>query len=78
MAMTDNLRGIIAIELLAAAQGCDFHPMKSSERLEAVRAKIRAVVPHLDEDRYFAPDIESAISLLREAAFETANLPGVT
>jgi len=78
MAMTDNLRGIIAIELLAAAQGCDFHPMKSSARLEAVRAKIRAVAPHLDEDRYFAPDIESAISLLRDAAFETANLPGVT
>jgi histidine ammonia-lyase len=77
LTMAENLRAIIAIELLAAAQGCDFHPMKSSARLEAVRAKIRAAVPHLDEDRYFAPDIEAAISLLRENAFETASLPGV-
>jgi len=77
LTMAENLRAIIAIELLAAAQGCDFHPMKSSERLEAVRAEIRAAVPHLDEDRYFAPDIEAAISLLRQHAFETASLPGV-
>jgi histidine ammonia-lyase len=75
--MNDNLRAIIAIELLAAAQGCDFHPMKSSDPLEQLRAQIRAVVPKLDEDRYFAPDIEAAIQLLRDAQFIQMPLPGI-
>jgi histidine ammonia-lyase len=77
LAMTDNLRGIIAIELLAAAQGCDFHTLKSSDVLEAVRARIRSLVPKLEEDRYFAPDIEAAISLLRDGDFIQATLPGI-
>ncbi len=77
-AMTDNLRAIIAIELLAAAQGCDFHPMPSSPPLEAARATLRAQVAHLDDDRYFAPDIEAAIGLLQSGALALQNLPGVT
>jgi len=77
MAMTDNLRAIIAIELLAAAQGCDFHPLKSSVALEEARAAVRAKVPHLDDDRYFAPDIEAAIGLLRDGALVLDGLPGV-
>jgi histidine ammonia-lyase len=77
IAMADNLRGIIAIELLAAAQGCDFHPMRSSEALETVRAKLRAVVPRLEDDRYFAPDIEAAIALVQGGALVAENLPGL-
>ena len=47
---------VIGIELLAAAQGCDFHaPLKSSAMLEKVRALVRAEVPHLEEDREMAP-----------------------
>jgi histidine ammonia-lyase len=65
MPMADNVRAILAIELLAAAQGCDFHaPLRSSPPLERVRAALRARVPSLDEDRYFHPDIEAAIGLL--------------
>jgi histidine ammonia-lyase len=77
MAMTDNLRGIIAIELLAAAQGCDFHKIPSSAALEAVRRRVRDVVPHLEDDRYMAPDMEAAISLLRAGDFADDQLPGV-
>jgi len=77
IAMTDNLRAIIAIELLAAAQGCDFHALPSSRALEDVRATVRAKVPHLDDDRYFAPDIEAAIMLLRSGALALAELPSV-
>jgi histidine ammonia-lyase len=69
--------GIIAIELLAAVQGCDFHPMASSTVLETARAVLREKVPHLDDDRYFAPDIEAAIELLKNAALPVQNLPGV-
>ena len=60
---------VIGIELLAAAQGCDFHaPLRSSVPLEAVRALLRAQVPHLDNDRYFHPDMEAANVLVRGGA----------
>ena len=66
IAMVENATAVIGIELLAAAQGCDFHsPLVSSDPLEAVRKLIRAQVPHLDEDRHFHPDMEKAIALVR-------------
>ena len=69
MPMVANLGHILGIELLAAAQGCDFHqPLASSPPLEAVRACLRAQVPMLDEDRYFAPDMEQATALVRAGA----------
>ena len=81
LAMSDNTGNIVAIEFLAAAQGCDFHaPKRSSEALERVRALLRADVPHLEDDRFFAPDIAFAASLVRSgkvAAVTTKELPGV-
>lgn len=77
LAMTENLRAVIAIELLAAAQGCDFLPLKSSEVLESVRQRIRAVIPRLQDDRYFAPDIAAAVALLRGGGFGDIALPCV-
>jgi histidine ammonia-lyase len=59
--------------LLAAAQGCDFHaPLASSPPLEAVRDALRKRVPHLDDDRYFHPDMEAAIGLVRSGAIIAA------
>jgi histidine ammonia-lyase len=59
--MAQNTAVIIGIELLAAAQGIDFHrPLKSSPHLEYVHAQLRAKVPFFDADRFFAPDIEAA------------------
>ncbi len=77
--MIDNARAVIAIELIAAAQGCDFHrPLASSGALEAVRATLRRRVAHLDEDRHLHPDIEAAIELVREGAlWPLDDLPGV-
>ncbi|HET7881258.1 MAG TPA: histidine ammonia-lyase [Acetobacteraceae bacterium] len=64
--MADNVAAILAVELLAAAQGCDFHaPLVSSAMLEQVRAIVRASVPHLDDDREMAPDIARAIATVR-------------
>jgi histidine ammonia-lyase len=77
VSMTDNLRAIIAIELLAAVQGCDFHSLPSSPTLEDIRAKVRSKVTHLDDDRYFAPDVEAAISILQSGALSLTTLPGV-
>jgi histidine ammonia-lyase len=80
--MAENAVAVIAIELLAAAQGCDFHaPLTSSPALESVRAALRAEVPHLDEDRHFYPDIQAAIGLVRSGAIAAAagcELPELT
>lgn len=80
--MVENASAVLGIELLAAAQGCDFHaPLTSSEALEAVRACVRAQVPHLDNDRHFHPDLEAANGIVRSgqavAAATGAVLPGV-
>jgi len=67
--MVDNAFGIIAVELLAAAQGCDFlRPLRSSAPLEAVRALLRRDVPQLEDDRHFQPDIEAAKRLITSGA----------
>ena len=59
--MAQNTAVIVGIELLAAAQGIDFHrPLKSSPHLEHVHAQLRSKVPFFDADRFFAPDIEAA------------------
>jgi histidine ammonia-lyase len=69
MGMVENATAVIGIELLAAAQGCDFHaPLISSAPLEAVRKLLRAEVPHLDDDRHFHPDMEKANALVRSGA----------
>jgi histidine ammonia-lyase len=69
-AMVDNAAAVVGIELLAAAQGIDFHrPARSSHKLEQVHAGIRADVPFYAADRYFAPDIEAAKSWVRSGRF---------
>jgi histidine ammonia-lyase len=68
--MVDNAAAVVGIELLAAAQGIDFHrPSRSSHRLEAVHADIRRDVPFYAADRYFAPDIEAARSWVKSGRF---------
>ncbi len=64
-AMTENTRGVLAIEWLAAAQGVDLRrPLRSSDRVEAAHVLLRRRVPFWDTDRLFAPDIEAARELL--------------
>ena len=63
--MAQNAANVVAIEALAAAQACDFHiPLRSSPALETLRAKIRAAVPHLEEDRYLHADLMAAGRLI--------------
>jgi histidine ammonia-lyase len=81
MGMAENAFAIVGIELLAAAQGCEFHaPLTSSAPLEAARAVLRAKVPVLDEDRLLHPDIQAAIAMIRSGAVteatRTVALPG--
>jgi histidine ammonia-lyase len=53
-----NAAGVIAVELIAAAQGVDHHaPLKTSAKLQDVHAKVRAITPHFTADRYWADDM---------------------
>ncbi|MGE0874493.1 MAG: aromatic amino acid lyase, partial [Burkholderiales bacterium] len=68
--MADNTAGIVAIELLAAAQGVDFRaPRRTSAALQQVVKEIRACVPFYDKDRYFAADIEAVKALVAAGRF---------
>jgi len=65
--MAENASSIVAIELLAAAQGCHFHePLTSSRALENVRGVIRERVSFMHTDRYVHPDLLAACELVRE------------
>jgi len=79
--MAENLGAVLGIELLAAAQGCDFHaPLVSSDSLEGARARLRRDVPALDHDRHMHPDMEAANAIIRSGALIEAvgiALPGV-
>ncbi|MCC7265750.1 MAG: histidine ammonia-lyase [Caulobacteraceae bacterium] len=69
--MAENTRGILAVELLAAAQGLDLRrPLTSSPALEALHRQVRGEIPAWTEDRFMAADIEKA------AALVDAGLPG--
>jgi len=69
--MNANTGRILAIEILAAAEGIEFHrPLKSSAALENAHAALRARVKRFDRDRFFAPAIAAAHDLVRERAFE--------
>jgi len=66
--MSENTRGVLAVEYLAAAQGMDFRaPLLSSDKIEKAKLILREEVDFYDKDRYFAPDIERASSLLEQA-----------
>jgi histidine ammonia-lyase len=68
--MVDNAAAVVGIELLAAAQGIDFHrPARSSPNIEEAHAAIRKDVSFYDVDRYFAPDIEAARSWVKSGRF---------
>ena len=78
--MARNLASVLAIEVLAAAQGIEFHrPLVSSDGLEAVLTVVRSHVSSLDDDRYFHPDIAAAANLVtagRLTEVARTDLPG--
>jgi len=68
--MTANTAGIVAIELLAAAQGVDMRkPLATSEPLSRVHALVRSAAAFWDRDRAFAPDLAALRSRVEAGAF---------
>ncbi|WP_457445433.1 histidine ammonia-lyase [Roseateles sp. P5_E4] len=76
-AMIDNTAHIVAIELLAAAQGIDFlRPLQSSAPVEALHTRLRADCASSPADHYLAPDIERAAALVQAGALKAEHAPG--
>ena len=68
--MLDNVAAIVAIELLAACQGIEFHrPLKSSATLERVHAEIRDLSARYVDDRPLAEDIARVSDAVRDGQF---------
>lgn len=69
----DNVLYILSIECLAAAQGIDFlTPLTPGAGTGAAHRVIRKVVPHLEEDRIPAPDIENIYGLIADGSLVKA------
>lgn len=63
--MAENAAGVVGIELLAAAQGIDFsRPLTSSPAIEEAHSVVRAIADHWDADRYIAPELTAASTLV--------------
>ncbi len=76
-AMIDNTAHIVAIEMLAAAQGIDFlRPLQSSAPVEALHARLRQDCASMPADHYLAPDIERAAALVQSGALRAPGAPG--
>jgi histidine ammonia-lyase len=55
-----NAAGVIAVELMAAAEGIDYHaPLKTSPKLQAIHAAVRAHSPQFTADRYWADEMSA-------------------
>jgi histidine ammonia-lyase len=67
----ENAENVLAIELLAAAEGLDFRaPLRSSQAIERARTLIRNLAPRVVEDRPLSPDIERIAAAVRAGEFD--------
>ena len=68
--MLDNAAHVVAIELLAAAQGVEFHhPQKSSAPIEKALRHIRTLSDAYDSDRSLSPDIQALADDINDGRF---------
>jgi histidine ammonia-lyase len=71
--IVDNVRNVLSIELLCAAQGVDLRaPHRPAAALAAAHALVRELVPHLDADRPVAPDVARVRALLDDGSLVRA------
>jgi histidine ammonia-lyase len=53
-----NAAGVVAVELIAAAQGVDCHaPLKTSPKLQKIHAAVRELTPRFTSDHYWAAEM---------------------
>jgi histidine ammonia-lyase len=65
--VVDNLRSVIAIELVTAARALEMRaPLKPAPITGALLTKLRKDVPGVGPDRFLAPELEAAERLLKD------------
>ena len=65
-----NVRYVLAIELLCAAEGVDFRaPLKPGRGVARAHARVRRLVPPFERDRSCAPDVERLSAAIAEGEF---------
>ena len=65
-----NAAGVVGVELLAAAQGLDFHaPLRTSPPLQEALAKVRTLSRPLIRDRYWATDMAALQGAVLDGRF---------
>jgi histidine ammonia-lyase len=65
-----NAAGVVAVELIAGAQGIDYHaPLKTSPKLQQVHAAVRKLSPHLVSDRYWASEMAALQAAILSGEF---------
>jgi histidine ammonia-lyase len=71
--IVENVRRIVAVELLCAVEGIDQHrPLQTTPPLEAAIQCVRKVVPPLDKDRPLSAEIEGVAELIRAGELQEA------
>jgi len=69
----DNVRNILAIELMCAAQGLDYRkPLKPGRGAMTGYNRVRELVSPLENDRVLTPDIEILSAAIAQGKFSGA------
>jgi histidine ammonia-lyase len=69
--MLRDVRNVLAIELLAACQGIDFHaPLKTGIEATKAQSLVRGVSRRVVADRALAPDIAAVAALVEQGSFQ--------
>jgi histidine ammonia-lyase len=69
--IVENAELVLAIELMAAAQGVEYRaPMKAARQIEQARLTVRKFVSRLAEDRVLSGDIEALARAVRGGEFD--------
>jgi histidine ammonia-lyase len=69
--IADNVKTVLAVELLCACQGIDLlAPLRTGRLAERAYRAVRGVSPMLAADRPLAPDIEAARQLISARTFQ--------
>tara|TARA_B100001115_G_scaffold185042_1_gene190975 strand:- start:1203 stop:2720 length:1518 start_codon:yes stop_codon:yes gene_type:complete len=72
--VVDNLKTVLAIELMTASQAFYFRKEKTSDELSAMLKAFREKVPFIDEDRILHHDIQAARSFIEEFEVEAEQI----
>jgi histidine ammonia-lyase len=71
-----NVRYVLAIELMCAAQGIDYRaPLQPGRGVARAHARVRRLVPALERDRMLAPDIERLAQAIADDVFTSDQMP---